>query len=122
MGTPKVMRSDIHQQVLKSFIHITSSPEYSTSNGLAPKTIQAVKCLLEKAKDDSEDSYLVMLEGKNTSVDNYHSPTGLAVGRKLRSVLLVNSDSLKIKANDDDNKYKERRRNKANIVIKTQRK
>lgn len=77
---------------------------------------------MEKAKDDSEDSYLVMLEGKNTSVDNYHSPTGLAVERKLRSVVLVNSDSLTIKANDDDNKSKEKRRNKANIVIKTQRK
>ena len=62
-----------------------------------------------------------MLEGRNAPTGNYRSPLGLATGRKLRSVLTVNLNNLKIKANDDD-EFKERRKRKANIMINTQRK
>ena len=51
----------------------------------------------------------MMLEARNTPVDNYRSPAELAVGRQLRSVLPVNPNNLKIKTIDDD-KFKERRR------------
>ena len=62
-----------------------------------------------------------MLEGRSAPIGNYRSPLGLAAGRKLRSVLTVNLNNLKIKANDDD-EFKERRKRKANIMINTQRK
>ena len=68
-----------------------------------------MKSLLEKAKDDNKDPHLMMLEAKNTPIDNYRSPAELAVGRQLRSVLPVNPNNLKIKTIDDD-EFKERRR------------
>ena len=59
MGIPEVMRSDNEPQYSSSsfkkfakdwrFQHMTRSPEYSRSNGLAQKTIQTVKNLLEKS-------------------------------------------------------------------------
>ena len=90
-------------------LHITGSPEYTRSNGLAEKTVQKLKSLLEKAKDDNKDPHLMMLEARNTPVDNYRSPAELAVGKQLRSVLPINPNNLKIKTTDDD-EFKERRR------------
>ena len=68
MGIPEVMRSDNGPQYSSSsfkkfakdwkFQDITTSPEYPRSNGLAEKTVQTVKSLLEKAKDDNKDPYL----------------------------------------------------------------
>ena len=81
-----------------------------------------MKSSLEKAKDDNKDLHLTMLEARNTPVDNYRSPAELAVGRQLRSILLVNPNNLKIKTIDDDKFKERRRRNKASIMINTQRK
>ena len=91
MGIPEVMRSDSEPQYSSSsfknfaedwrFQHITSSPEYPRSNGLAEKTVQTVKSLLEKVKNDNKDPHLTMLEAKNTHVDNYKSPAELAIAR-----------------------------------------
>ena len=39
--------------------------EYPGSNGLTEKTVQTVKSLLEKAKDDNKDPNLTMLESRN---------------------------------------------------------
>ena len=60
MGIPEVMRSDSEPQYSSSsfknfaedwrFQHITSSPEYPRSNGLAEKTVQTVKSYLKKLK------------------------------------------------------------------------
>ena len=118
MGIPEVMRSDNEPQYSSSsfkkfakdcrFQHISSSPEYPRSNGLAGKTVQTMKILLEKAKDDNKDPYLTMLEARYTPADNYRSPTELAVGRQLRSALSANPNNLKIKTIDDD-EFKERR-------------
>ena len=84
MGIPEVMRKDNGPQYSSSsfkkfakdqrFQHITSSPEYSRSNSLAEKTVQTVKYLLEKAKDNNIDPHITMLEARNTPVDNYRSP------------------------------------------------
>ena len=65
------------------FQHIPSSPEYPRSNGLAEKTVQTAKNIPEKVKDDNKDPYLIMLEARNTSVDNYKSPAKLASGKQL---------------------------------------
>ena len=50
--------------------HKTTSSEYPRSNGLAEKTVQTMKSLLEKDKDDNKDPHLMMLEARNTPVDN----------------------------------------------------
>ena len=93
MGIPEVLRSDNGPQYAAEtfekfakdwgFQHIPSSPEYPRSNGLAEKTVQIVKDLLEKAKEDNKDPYLAVLEVRNTPVDNYKSPAELAFGRQL---------------------------------------
>ena len=119
MGIPEVMRSDNEPQYSSTsfknlpkdsrFQHIASSPGYPRPNGLAEKTVQTVKRLLEKAKDDNKNPYFAMLEARNTPAENYRSPAELAVGRQLRSVLPVNPNNLKIKTIDDD-EFKEKRR------------
>ena len=58
----------------------------SRRNGLAEKTVQTVKTILEKAKRDEKDPYLAILEQRNTPVDNYKSPAQLSMGRRLRSI------------------------------------
>ena len=76
MGIPEVMRSDDGPQyAAKTFEKFTkdlefqltpSSLGYPRSNRLAEKTVQPVKDLLEKAKEDNKDPYLAMLEERNT--------------------------------------------------------
>ena len=117
MGIPEVLRSDNGPQYAAKtfekfakdwgFQHIPSCPEYPRSNGLAKKTVQTVKDLLEKAKEDNKDPYLAMLEVRNTSVDNYKSPAELAFGRQLRSILPVSPNNLTVKSVDND-EFKQR--------------
>ena len=94
LGTPEIVKSDNGPQYNSSrefkrfakdwgFQHIPSSPEYPRSNGLAEKTVQTAKNIPEKVKDDNKDPYLIMLEARNTSVDNYKSPAKLASGKQL---------------------------------------
>lgn len=52
-----------------NFQHTTSSPYNQQANGLAEKTVQTAKRLLEKAKTDGKDSYLGLLEYRNTPTD-----------------------------------------------------
>ena len=107
------------------FQHITSSTDYPRSNGLAEKTVQTMKNFFEKATGDNKDPQPTMLEARNTSAGNYRSPVKLEVGRKLRSVLPVNPNNLKIKQLMAMNSKKGEgkiRRNKASIMINSQRK
>ena len=69
------------------FTHVTTSPHYPQSNGLAEKTVQISKSLMEKAKADQRDAYLSLLEYRNTPVDNFRSPAQLLMSRRLRSIL-----------------------------------
>ena len=59
------------------FNHITSSPRYPKSNGLAEKFVQIVKRIFEKAKVDNRDPYLAMLEYRVTPLDIGYSPAQL---------------------------------------------
>lgn len=70
-----------------NFTHITSSPMYAQSNGLAERTVQTVKDVLDKAKAEGEDPYLALLERRNTPVDNHASPAQMLMSRRLRSVV-----------------------------------
>ena len=81
-GIPEMIKSDNGPQYSSAefatfatcwkFPHVTSSPKYPQSNGLAEKTVQAAKKMLEKAKRDRKDLYLSLLEQRNTPVANYH--------------------------------------------------
>jgi len=44
------------------FTHVTTSPYHPQPNGLAKKTVQRTKRLLNKAKKDGVDPYLALLE------------------------------------------------------------
>ena len=59
------------------FKHVTSSPYYPQANGLAEKSVQVIKHLLDKAQSDGKDPYISPLELRNTAVDNLASPAQL---------------------------------------------
>ena len=71
----------------------TSSPKYPQSNGLAERTIQTVKHVLEKAERDKQDPYLVLLDYRSTPIDGL-SPAQALMGRRLRDILPISSHQL----------------------------
>ncbi|KAK7912921.1 hypothetical protein WMY93_013132 [Mugilogobius chulae] len=77
------------------FEHVTSSPHYPQSNGLAERTVRTAKSILDKAHAQKTDPYLSILEHRNTPVDGLKSPSQLLMSRRLRSVLPVTSQHLK---------------------------
>ena len=106
-GIPMVIRSDNGTQYTaeeyKRFTkewgiqHVTTSPYHTQANGLAEKSVQIIKSLLNKSKANNQDPYLSLLEYRNTTVDNVGSPAQLLMGRKLRATLLVTASQLKQK-------------------------
>ena len=65
------------------FTHITTSPYHSQSNGLAEKSVQLLKRVLNKVKQGGTDPYLGLLEYRNTAIDNVGSPAQLSMSRQL---------------------------------------
>ena len=98
-GIPEILRSDNGSQytsyIFKHFTnnwgieHITSSPEYPKSNGLAEKTVQIAKNMLTRCRIGNSDPFLALLEIRNTPVDEYLSPNELLKGRICRSTMPV---------------------------------
>ena len=85
----------------KSFVasygiqHITSSPLYSQSNGLAEKAVQTVKNLMKKCKESGDDVYLSLLDLRNTPRDEMiGSPMQRLMGRRAKTLLPI-SDNLR---------------------------
>ena len=103
-GIPTTVKSDNGPQYTSDeykkfstewgFKHVTSSPYYPQANGLAEKSVQIIKHLLEKAKCDGKDPYISLLELRNTSVDNLGSPAQLSMNRRLKSILPTNPEQL----------------------------
>ena len=48
--------------------HITSSPHYSQSNGLAEKFVQIVKNFFHKAREEGADLFNALMIYRNTSL------------------------------------------------------
>ena len=69
------------------FKHITSSPTYPQSNGMAERAIQTVKTFLNKAKASGQDPYIALLQYRNAPCSDGPSPAQLLMGRRLRSNL-----------------------------------
>ena len=64
------------------FEHVTSSPHYPQSNGLAERIVKTMKSLL----DHTEDPYWALLSYRSTPLPwgNY-GPAGLLVGRIIKT-------------------------------------
>lgn len=69
------------------FEHITSSPLYPQSNGLAEKGVQIIKRLLKKAIETGEDPHLAVLNYRTSPLENGLSPAEMLMNRKLRTRL-----------------------------------
>ena len=91
-GIPLVLMSDNGPQFDSSdmkqfantygFKHITSSPHYPQSNGLAERTVKTMKGLLKH----TNDQYMALLSYRSTPLPwcNY-SPAELLMGRKVKT-------------------------------------
>ena len=85
------------------FAHNTSSPTYAQSNGLAEKSVQTMKNLLEKAKRDGSDPYLAVLAHRNTPIsDTLGSPVQRLMGRRTRTRLPASDVLMRPKIIDPD--------------------
>ena len=64
------------------FEHITSSPQYPTSNGKADNAVKIVKRLFAKCHDSGESEFLALLDLRNTPTAGIGtSPAQRLVGR-----------------------------------------
>ena len=100
-GIPTVLVSDNGPQFdsrdMKEFAstygfqHITSSPYYPQSNGLAERMVKTVKSLLR----DTSDPYLALLSYRATPLPwcNY-SPSELLMGRRVKTYIPQTADYL----------------------------
>ncbi|XP_062610827.1 uncharacterized protein K02A2.6-like [Saccostrea cucullata] len=85
-----------------NFQHVTSSPRYPRSNGLAERTVQTIKGILTKCKADRQDINLAILTYRTTPLDIGLSPSQLLMSRRLRSNIPTVQESLKPFHHDTD--------------------
>ncbi|KAK3104380.1 hypothetical protein FSP39_000658 [Pinctada imbricata] len=75
------------------FEHITSSPLYPKSNGLAEKSVQTVKNLIKKCSDSGDDIYLALLDLRNTPRDDeMGSPMQRLMSRRAKTRLPISEN------------------------------
>ena len=97
-GIPKVIVSDNGSEFSSQefavfakeygFKHITSSPRYPQSNGLAERAVQTGKNLMKKAKVERKDFQLGLLDYRNTPIEEIGlSPAQMLMGRRTRTKL-----------------------------------
>ncbi|UYV82874.1 K02A2.6-like, partial [Cordylochernes scorpioides] len=91
------------------FTHVTSSPRFPQSNGMAEAGVKIAKLILKKNQDPS----LGLLEYRPTPLENGYSPAELLMGRKLRTTLPIAPENLNPRLVDSQTlKRKEGRRRK----------
>lgn len=77
------------------FEHATSSPRYPRGNGLAERTVQTIKGILQKSAFSGEDLYLGLLAFRTTPHETTGvSPAQMLMGRRLRSRLPARTSQL----------------------------
>ena len=70
------------------FNHVTSSPQYPQSNGLAERAVRSAKELLEKCERDGTNINLALLSQRNTPRDEVlGSPAQRLMSRRLKSTV-----------------------------------
>ncbi|UYV74273.1 hypothetical protein LAZ67_11002773 [Cordylochernes scorpioides] len=91
------------------FTHVTSSPRFQQSNGMAEAGVKIAKLILKKNQDPS----LGLLEYRSTPLENGYSPAEFLMGRKLRTTLAIAPENLNPRLVDSQTlKRKEGRRRK----------
>ena len=81
---------EIFKELMKEYQvnHITSSPHYPQSNGLAEKYVQIIKNLFYKAKEEGQDLYKCLMIYRNTPLSSHlQSPMQILSSRATRSTL-----------------------------------
>lgn len=106
-GIPEQLISDngppFNSESLKNFCsdweieHVTSSPYFPRSNGLAERSIRTVKSLLKKCHETKSDPYIALLQYRTTPKGSLESPSELLMSRKLRTKLPILKKNLKPK-------------------------
>lgn len=69
------------------FKHVTSSPYFPRSNGLAEKGVQVVKRILKKTSEAKQDFWLGLLAYRSTPLECGRTPAEILQGRNLRTTL-----------------------------------
>ena len=69
------------------FTHSTSSPLYSQGNGKSESAVKIAKSIIKKAKRDSKDLYISLLEWRNTPSKDGASPSQKLSSRRTRTTL-----------------------------------
>lgn len=116
-GTPEVVMSDngpqYSSQEFKNFSkqwdfeHITSSPHYAQSNGLAESSVKTVKTMLKKCLDSPDsDFYKALLAYRSTPLENGQSPAQMLMNRRIRSSLPIHPSMM---SNDNNSSVVERK-------------
>ena len=76
--------------------HITSSPHYPQSNGLAEKYVQLVKNMFYKAKEEGKNLFKCLMVYHNTPLpNNLRSPMQILASRSARSNLPISNTARK---------------------------
>lgn len=85
---PEFSSSDFKAFALKhDFRHVTSSPHFPCSNGLAERGVQIVKRIMKKSEHAQEDYRLGLLNYRSSPLEDGRSPSELLMGRRIRSRL-----------------------------------
>ncbi len=69
------------------FFHVTSSPHYPQSNGLAERAVRSAKHLLEKCARDRTDVYAALLSLRNVPRDGLPSPAQRLLSRRTKTFI-----------------------------------
>lgn len=95
------------------FEHVTSSPKYPQSNGLAERSVQTAKNILRKCALDNTDINLAMLTQRNTPRSKaLGSPSQRLMSRTTRSLIPTNEKKLQPQVIDDVSEQLKMLRNK----------
>ena len=90
--------------------HLTSSPHYPKSNGMAESAVKTAKRTLRKAKENDEDAFLAVLAHRNTISQGVgQSPAQRMLDRRTRT-LLPTTKALLVPANARDSRVRLQRK------------